>query len=99
VLRRCLCALIIKQIAKSSVYSLHKSSTRDFILKKAASLGYSAQVVAQMRVRDCAVPQMLAQLAWQYDLPATMRFHKQKSKDIEVDLIYFQRLPPAAKDL
>lgn len=51
-------------IASSSVYSLHKSSTRGFIEKFAArTLGLppgAAEVVAQLR----------------YDLPATYSFHK-----------------------
>ncbi|EFJ44537.1 hypothetical protein VOLCADRAFT_106378 [Volvox carteri f. nagariensis] len=63
-------------IATTSIYSLHKSSTREFIAKTAKrELGAgSAEVVAQLR----------------YDLPATMKFHKQKSVDIEVDLWRFQ---------
>ncbi|GLC36322.1 hypothetical protein PLESTM_000431200 [Pleodorina starrii] len=63
-------------IATTSIYSLHKSSTRDFIAKTAKrDLGAaSAEVVAQLR----------------YDLPATMKFHRQKSVDIEVDLWRFE---------
>lgn len=61
-------------IAKTSVYSLHKSSTRSFILKKAERCGWTGKVVAQMR----------------FDLPKTFRFHKQDSKDIFVDLFRFE---------
>uniref|UniRef100_A0A1D1ZTQ7 Methyltransferase-like protein 5 n=1 Tax=Auxenochlorella protothecoides TaxID=3075 RepID=A0A1D1ZTQ7_AUXPR len=65
-------------IAGTSVYSLHKTSTRDFIQKFAVkTLGLAtgaATVVAQLR----------------YDLPPTYAFHRLKSKDIEVDLWRFQ---------
>ncbi|GIL55813.1 hypothetical protein Vafri_11173 [Volvox africanus] len=63
-------------VATTSVYSLHKSSTREFIAKTAKrDLGASsAEVLAQLR----------------YDLPATMKFHRQKSVDIEVDLWRFE---------
>ena len=64
------------KISKHSVYSLHKSSTREYIGKVAKrDLGaVSAEVLAQLR----------------YDLPASYKFHKQKSKDIEVDLWRFE---------
>jgi rRNA N6-adenosine-methyltransferase METTL5 len=66
------------QIARKSVYSLHKSSTREYIEKFAkrglASKRGSCQVLAQLR----------------YDLPASYKFHKQKSRDIEVDLWRFE---------
>ncbi|PNW80268.1 hypothetical protein CHLRE_08g384700v5 [Chlamydomonas reinhardtii] len=63
-------------VSLHTVYSLHKSSTRDFIAKTAKrDLGAaSAEVLAQLR----------------YDLPATMKFHKHKSVDIEVDLWRFE---------
>jgi len=63
-------------IAKKAVYSLNKSSTRAFIKKYAEKeLGaVSAKVVAEMR----------------YDLPASYRFHKKDSKDIEVDMWRFE---------
>ncbi|GIL76697.1 hypothetical protein Vretimale_8826 [Volvox reticuliferus] len=63
-------------VATTSVYSLHKSSTREFIAKTAKrDLGASsAEVLAMLR----------------YDLPPTMKFHRQKSVDIEVDLWRFQ---------
>lgn len=65
-------------IALHTVYSLHKSSTRDYISKKAKSLGFQGTVLALMK----------------YDLPKTMRFHKQKSLDIEVDFWKFERITP-----
>lgn len=61
--------------ATTSVYSLHKSSTREFIAKKVQTWGWSGQVMAVMK----------------YDLPKTMRFHKQKTLDIEVDFWRFER--------
>jgi predicted RNA methylase len=63
------------RIAAVSVYSLHKTSTRDFIVKKAAGLGWKAEVCAELR----------------FDLPKTMRHHRKDSKDIEVDFIRFSR--------
>ena len=48
-------------IAKESIYSLHKSSTRDHIAKVATKqLGLEAEVIAQLR----------------YDLPNTYSFHR-----------------------
>lgn len=67
------------QLSRNSIYSLHKSSTRDYIQRLATKelRAQSAEVLAQLR----------------YDLPATYKFHKQKSKDIEVDLWRFE-VPP-----
>lgn len=64
------------QISRGSVYSLHKSSTRQYIQKIAMQQlkAKSAEVLAQLR----------------YDLPPTFAFHKQKSRDIEVDLWRFE---------
>jgi predicted RNA methylase len=62
-------------LARRAVYSLHKSSTRAFVAKAAARAGArAAEVVAEMR----------------YDLPATYKFHRAASKDIEVDLWRFE---------
>ncbi|KAI5481059.1 methyltransferase like 5 [Pseudohyphozyma bogoriensis] len=63
------------KLAGTAVYSLHKSSTRDYILKKAKSLGFTGEVLAQMK----------------YALPKTMAFHKAKTLDIEVDFFRFSR--------
>lgn len=67
------------QISRGSIYSLHKSTTRQYIQKIAMQQlkAKSAEVLAQLR----------------YDLPATFVFHKQKSKDIEVDLWRFEVSP------
>jgi rRNA N6-adenosine-methyltransferase METTL5 len=57
----------------SVVYSLHKSSTRNHFIKKAKEKEWQLEMVAELR----------------YDLPKTHVFHKQKSKDIQVDLYRF----------
>ncbi|GAB4819806.1 hypothetical protein N2152v2_006852 [Parachlorella kessleri] len=64
------------RLSRRSIYSLHKSSTRDHIRRVALrELGaVEAEVLAQLR----------------YDLPASYAFHKLKSKDIEVDLWRFE---------
>ncbi|RUS83529.1 hypothetical protein EGW08_008708 [Elysia chlorotica] len=58
-------------LSSNAVYSLHKSSTREHILKKAQFWGVDATVLAKLR----------------YDLANTLKFHKKKSVDIEVDFI------------
>ena len=61
------------RLARRAVYSFHKRSTRQFLLKTIQEdWGYSeAKVVAEMA----------------FDLPNMYKFHTQQSKDIEVDLI------------
>jgi predicted RNA methylase len=62
-------------LAKTAVYSLHKTSTRDHILKKAADWGVKATVVAQLR----------------YDLKGgKYKHHKKQVVDIEVDFYRFE---------
>uniref|UniRef100_A0A2R8MZZ6 Methyltransferase 5, N6-adenosine n=1 Tax=Callithrix jacchus TaxID=9483 RepID=A0A2R8MZZ6_CALJA len=61
------------EMARTAVYSLHKSSTREHIQKKAAEWKIKIDIIAELR----------------YDLPASYKFHKKKSVDIEVDLIRF----------
>ncbi|KAK6739773.1 hypothetical protein RB195_008331 [Necator americanus] len=60
-----------------SLFSLHKSSTRDHILKTANKW-------------DDADARCVAQLRW--NLPATYKFHKKKSVDIDVDLIHYKKI-------
>ncbi|KAF4087159.1 hypothetical protein AMELA_G00092040 [Ameiurus melas] len=60
-------------MSKGSVYSLHKTSTRDHIQKKASEWKVKMEVIAELR----------------YDLPASYKFHKKKSVDIQVDFIRF----------
>lgn len=63
-------------ISVGTVYSLHKTSTREYLRKFALKqLGASsAEPVAMLR----------------YDLPASYAFHKHTSKDIDVDLWRFE---------
>nr|CAG4645760.1 EOG090X0BVL [Lynceus sp. MCZ IZ 141354] len=58
------------------VYSLHKTSTRKYITTRFQNRPLKCQVVAELR----------------YDLPATYKFHKKQSVDIEVDLWRFQHI-------
>lgn len=57
------------RLARHSVYSLHKTSTRSFIQRKAKEIGADAEVIATLR----------------YNLDSTYKFHKKASVDIEVD--------------
>ena len=59
------------RLARKSVYSFHKSSTRNYILRKVSEWGMDAKVVAQMK----------------FDIPSTYKFHQRKSVDVEVDLL------------
>jgi len=61
------------RLAKRAVYSFHKRSTRSFLLKTIQEdWGFpDAKVVAEMS----------------FDIPNMYKFHNQKSKDVEVDLI------------
>ena len=60
------------RLAKRSVYSFHKTSTRPFLLKLLnEKWGLNAEVVAEMK----------------FDIPNMYKFHKQKSVDVEVDLL------------
>ena len=63
-------------VAQTSVYSLHKTSTRDHILKKAKEWDLEANVLAELR----------------FDLPRTYKFHKKQSVDVSVDFIRFEKL-------
>nr|SVE73774.1 EOG090X0BVL [Daphnia atkinsoni] len=60
---------------KGVLYSLHKSSTRDYFHRKAPSWKVEARVLAELR----------------YDLPATYKFHNKSSIDIEVDFWRFEK--------
>ncbi|KAM7380558.1 hypothetical protein PAMP_003845 [Pampus punctatissimus] len=63
-------------MAKTAVYSLHKTSTREHIQKKANDWGVKMEVIAELR----------------YDLPASYKFHKKKSVDIQVDFLRFSKV-------
>lgn len=64
---------IATKLSLNTVYSLHKTSTRKYILKKAKEFNCEAKVVAELR----------------YDLPQAYKFHKKSSVDIQVDFIRF----------
>mmetsp|Transcript_7230 Transcript_7230/g.12018 ORF Transcript_7230/g.12018 Transcript_7230/m.12018 type:complete len:170 (-) Transcript_7230:58-567(-) len=57
----------------SAVYSLHKTSTRQHFVKLAEDHNFNLEVLAELK----------------YDIPKTFSYHKQKSKDIYVDLYRF----------
>ena len=59
------------RLARKTVYSFHKTSTRDFLLRKVSEWGMEAIVVAEMK----------------FDIPNTYKFHQKKSVDVEVDLL------------
>jgi predicted RNA methylase len=59
------------RLARRAVYSFHKTSTRDFLIRQVEEWGYQIQVVAEMK----------------FDLPQTYKFHKERNVDISVDLI------------
>lgn len=60
-------------MAEDSVYSLHKTATREHILKKAADWGVDCEVVAELR----------------FDLTNSYKHHKKQTVDIQVDFIRF----------
>lgn len=60
-------------LSNGSVYSLHKTSTREHILSKIESWRIKGEVIAELR----------------FDLPHSYKFHKKKSVDIAVDLYRF----------
>ena len=60
------------RLSRRAVYSFHKTSTRDFLIRQVqGNWGMQIQVMAEMR----------------FDLPQTYKFHQKKSVDIQVDLI------------
>jgi rRNA N6-adenosine-methyltransferase METTL5 len=69
------------RLARRAVYSFHKTSTRQFMLRTIQGWGMEVQVVAQM----------------QFDLPKVYNFHKEKSVDVQVDLI--QVILPVSLDI
>ena len=69
---KCACRL-----SRNAVYSFHKSSTREFLLRKAHEWGMGAEVVAEMK----------------FDIPAMYKFHKEKHVDVYVDLLRLWHLP------
>ena len=57
------------------VYSLHKTSTRRYLLEKAArEFNCKSEVIAEMK----------------FDIPKSYKFHKKDSVDVAVDLLRFE---------
>ncbi|OAD53361.1 Methyltransferase-like protein 5 [Eufriesea mexicana] len=67
---------IATKLASNVVYSLHKRSTRNYVLQKAAQYGAKGKVIAELK----------------YDLPKAYKFHKKASVDVQVDFIRFELL-------
>ncbi|KZC12793.1 PREDICTED: methyltransferase-like protein 5 [Dufourea novaeangliae] len=65
---------ISMKLASRAVYSLHKTSTRNYILQKAAQFDAKGKIIAELR----------------YDLPKAYKFHKKTSVDVQVDFIRFE---------
>ncbi|CAD1471568.1 unnamed protein product [Heterotrigona itama] len=65
---------IATKLASNTVYSLHKTSTRNYVLQKAAQYGAKGKVIAELR----------------YDLPKAYKFHRKTSVDIQVDFTRFE---------
>lgn len=59
------------RVARSAVYSFHKTSTRPFLLRTIQQWGLHPEVAAEMR----------------FDLPNVYKFHRQGEVNIEVDLL------------
>ena len=64
------CFVIKAMECSNVVYSLRKTSTRSHFVKLAAENSWDFQVAAEMK----------------FNIPKTFKFHKEKSKDIMVDL-------------
>ncbi|CAO1417435.1 unnamed protein product [Diamesa hyperborea] len=60
-------------LAKSTVYSLHKTSTREYIQRKTKELNVTGEVVAELK----------------YNLESSFKCHKRTSVDIQVDFWRF----------
>ena len=68
-------------LANKSVYSLHKTSTRQYILSKSNIWkNIKIEIIAEMK----------------FDLPKSYKFHQQNTKDIAVDLIRFSHFTSEA---
>lgn len=67
---------IAAQLSNHTIYSLHKTVTRDHIQKKSKELNCTGKVIAKLR----------------YNIDASYKFHKLNSKDIEVDVWQFTLL-------
>ena len=67
-------AFVLKALKyANTVYSLHKTSTREHFERLARSKNVNFEVVAELK----------------YDIPRTFSHHKEKTKDIYVDILRF----------
>lgn len=64
---------VATQLSRNAVYSLHKTSTREFVQKKTKELKVKGEVIAELR----------------YNIESSFKFHKKSSVDIEVDVWRF----------
>lgn len=63
------------ELRPKAIYSLHKTSTRPFLIKKAEKeWGLQVKVLAELK----------------FAIPQIHKFHKKKSLDVEVDFIRFE---------
>ena len=72
-------AVFVQRALESAdlVYSMHKTSTRQFWLNKGVELGVQVSPLT----------------AFKFNLEYSFKFHKFRSQDIDVDLLQFKRLP------
>ena len=73
--------LLACQLACRAVYSFHKTTTRDYVLR-----------TIQTNVTNIQSVNVIAEM--KFDISNTYRFHQQKSVDIAVDLIRVELLHP-----
>jgi predicted RNA methylase len=59
------------RLARRAVYSFHKTSTREYLIKTVEGWGYEVSVVAEMK----------------FDIPKMYKFHAKDNVDVFVDLI------------
>ena len=65
------------RLARRAVYSFHKTSTRQYLIKTVESWGYEIEIVAQMK----------------FDIPKLYKFHTKDNVDVDVDLIRVNLVP------
>ncbi|KAJ2992232.1 hypothetical protein HDV02_003188 [Globomyces sp. JEL0801] len=73
-------------ISQHAIYTLHKTSTRDYVLKFGKQLGFSGQVLAELNY-DLRTIDILINCC----IANTYKFHKKKNVNIKVDFIRFEK--------
>ncbi|CAG8486244.1 87_t:CDS:2 [Paraglomus brasilianum] len=63
------------EVADRAVYSVHKSATREYILKKAKEWNVECEVLAQLK----------------FDIPMKYKFHRKESVDVMVDFLRLKK--------